>query len=158
MHFWNHAFQNFLSFSTGSLFSAKNAFKNFPETVPFSKILNIWNISITVCFSEFDTLLMRYGVKFSSYPIKSVSNSLDQTVDQNLVSRKSYLVILASVDQLRWLKNQTFSGRLKQQKVLEVCYDSKVEMIKKIQTFSEWQWFSTMSWWKRSKMFIRFSW
>ena len=34
----------------------------------------------TVWFSELDTLLMRYGVKFTSYRIKSVSNSLDQTV------------------------------------------------------------------------------
>ena len=34
----------------------------------------------TVWSSELDTLLMRYGVKFTSYRIKSVSNSLDQTV------------------------------------------------------------------------------
>ena len=34
----------------------------------------------TVWSTELDTLLMRYGVKFTSYRIKSVSNSLDQTV------------------------------------------------------------------------------
>ena len=34
----------------------------------------------TVWSSKLDTLLMRYGVKFTSYRIKSVSNSLDQTV------------------------------------------------------------------------------
>ena len=34
----------------------------------------------TVWSSELDTLLMLYGVKFTSYRIKSVSNSLDQTV------------------------------------------------------------------------------
>ena len=34
----------------------------------------------TVWSSELDTLLMRYGVKFTPYRIKSVSNSLDQTV------------------------------------------------------------------------------
>ena len=34
----------------------------------------------TVWSSELDTLLMRYGVKFTSYRIKSVSNSLDQIV------------------------------------------------------------------------------
>ena len=34
----------------------------------------------TVWSSELDTLLMRYGVKFTSYRIESVYKSLDQTV------------------------------------------------------------------------------
>ena len=38
-------------------------------------------MATTVCFSELDTLLMRYGAKFTSYRIKSVYKSLDQTVD-----------------------------------------------------------------------------
>ena len=38
------------------------------------------NVS-TVWSSELDTLLMRYGVKFTSSRIKSVSNSLDQTIE-----------------------------------------------------------------------------
>ena len=35
----------------------------------------------TVWSSELDTLLMWYGAKFTSYRIKSVSNSLNQIVD-----------------------------------------------------------------------------
>ena len=38
-------------------------------------------LAITVWSSELDTLLMRYGVKFTSYRIKSVYKSLDQTVE-----------------------------------------------------------------------------
>ena len=45
----------------------------------------------TVWSSELDTLLMRYGIKFTSYGIKSVSNSLDQTVDINLQSQGVFL-------------------------------------------------------------------
>ena len=41
----------------------------------------------TVWSSELDTLLMmRYEVKFTSYRIKSVSNSLDQTVAKKWTS------------------------------------------------------------------------
>ena len=36
----------------------------------------------TVRSSELDTHLMRYGVKFTSYRIKSVYKSLDQTVGE----------------------------------------------------------------------------
>ena len=47
----------------------------------------------TVWSNELDTLLMRYGVKFTSYRIKSVSNSLDQTLQYNkytLIQNKAY--------------------------------------------------------------------
>ena len=51
------------------------------------KNITLWNEWIalpkkvcTVWSSELDTLLMRYGVKFTSYRIKSVSNSLNQIV------------------------------------------------------------------------------
>ena len=42
-------------------------------------ICNIEDVC-TVWSSELDTLLMRYEVNFNPYRIKSVSNSLDQTV------------------------------------------------------------------------------
>ena len=47
-----------------------------PATQGYRRVKQI----TTVWSSELDTLLMRYGVKFTSYRIKSVSNSLDQTV------------------------------------------------------------------------------
>ena len=40
----------------------------------------LFRIQYTVWSSELDTLLMRYEVNFTPYRIKSVSNSLDQTV------------------------------------------------------------------------------
>ena len=47
-------------------------------------------VAYTVWSSELDTLLMRYEVNLTPYRIKSISNSLDQTVEafQNLTSKK----------------------------------------------------------------------
>ena len=46
----------------------------------YSTIGNLINIQTTVWSSDLYTLLMRYGVKFTSYRIKIVYKSLDQTV------------------------------------------------------------------------------
>ena len=43
----------------------------------------------TVWFSDLYALLMRYGVNFTSYRIKSVYKSLDQTVEYNLFKNVS---------------------------------------------------------------------
>ena len=61
------------------------------------------NVS-TVWSSELDTLLMRYGVKFTSYRIKSVSNSLDQTV---------YTKLLYALDRNLWNDWQKSSVHLR---------------------------------------------
>ena len=55
---------------TGGNFKIRKVFK-YTITMPF--LCTVWS-------SDLYTLLMRYGVKFTSYHIKSVYKSLDQTV------------------------------------------------------------------------------
>ena len=70
----------FLSRNRSIVFMIYKAFV-FDIQIQSKKTVRVITYVCTVWFSELDTLLMRYEVNLTPYRIKSVSNSLDQTVD-----------------------------------------------------------------------------
>ena len=66
------------------------------------KKIRFTSYAYTVWSSDFNTLLMRYGVKFTSFRIKSVYKSLDQTVQW---VTKKYIAVLETCVFCVYLRN-----------------------------------------------------